>query len=894
MKIESLTMENIRSYGETTVNFEEGLLLVYGDNGAGKSSLLGSIFGGLYLSNILDYIDDDLTLDSLVRRTAENGKIQLTFSIGNDCYTVEWEIRVREDDDGGRQASTKSCTLTGDALDEPVEGVKAVDETIQELVGLGPESFINSVYVQQGDISRMVHAGDDKRKEIIDGLLGLSKLDAYIERMDEARRELGAQKRRIDDLLAEKERQLDEYNDKNTLQDELKELEKQKKKFQDSKGNAEEHINEYSGMKTDAEQALEEHEDLIEEQEEAELAVAYAEKKHEDRKQKQKEAEQEKKAIEVERDAFLSAIEDSCSQAGIEAEKKTVVSELETARTARDAQKTTVTKLREGELENVRTTINQHQDTIRELEDSVDSATDTVDLLNESIEEIETELENTTQQIEKTDTLYELKKTKLKELCEDLDLPPEATLSELRGTHIPRAREELLERAQSVYESLGATELEYEQYEQLESTGVCPICEDEHDSVDDTFQHHLDELDDDVEKVRRQADAMEDQQNLLDELDEHIDSLRSVSSKRERLTETKQQITKRLQDKQSQLDQARDSLETSKESLAEEQKALESTQEDKEQLEEQLDEEQEKLDELEGRVETLENIEKKFDSLDDLTQEIESRASDIEHHKELKKEALNQRLDAEKKRDELEKQLEGIDVEELEERVEKAEEKLRTAEKVKSVAESSLSEVRDDIAETKQELRHVEETEARCRELESQKLQAAEKEREAEEVIDSYHTVKTRLRKENIGLLNKYANEVFQSVYHSKIYQRLEIDDDYSITLITGDNVEIKPSELSGGEETIVSLAIRAGVYRLLVERQGNADTLPPFILDEPTTFLDTTHVSNLQNVIDKITDWDVPQVIVVSHKDNMIQNADVAYRVTKSPATETSAVNRE
>ncbi|WP_394324617.1 AAA family ATPase [Haloquadratum walsbyi] len=52
MKITSLRIKNIRSYDSETITFPEGSVLIHGENGAGKTSLLMSIFGGLYQSKI--------------------------------------------------------------------------------------------------------------------------------------------------------------------------------------------------------------------------------------------------------------------------------------------------------------------------------------------------------------------------------------------------------------------------------------------------------------------------------------------------------------------------------------------------------------------------------------------------------------------------------------------------------------------------------------------------------------------------------------------------------------------------------------------------------------------------------------------------------------------------
>ena len=50
MKIKELTLQNIRSYKDQTAEFPSGTILIRGDNGAGKTSLLMGIFGGLFLS----------------------------------------------------------------------------------------------------------------------------------------------------------------------------------------------------------------------------------------------------------------------------------------------------------------------------------------------------------------------------------------------------------------------------------------------------------------------------------------------------------------------------------------------------------------------------------------------------------------------------------------------------------------------------------------------------------------------------------------------------------------------------------------------------------------------------------------------------------------------------
>jgi exonuclease SbcC len=68
---------------------------------------------------------------------------------------------------------------------------------------------------------------------------------------------------------------------------------------------------------------------------------------------------------------------------------------------------------------------------------------------------------------------------------------------------------------------------------------------------------------------------------------------------------------------------------------------------------------------------------------------------------------------------------------------------------------------------------------------------------------------------------------------------------------------------------------------------------MPPLILDEPTVFLDSGHVSRLVDLVGSMRKLGVEQIVVVSHDDELVGAADDLVTVSKDPTTNRSTVER-
>lgn len=891
MRIESLDLNNIRSYKEESVDLDTGLVLLYGENGAGKSSLLGSIFGGLYMSDALKYMDSNINLDSLVRYGADEGKIILKFGINGDTYKINWVISVKNKD-GERKASTKSCVLEGENIDDSVEGVRDVKNRIEKIIGLSAESFVNSVFIQQGDITRMVNADDNKRREIIDGLLGLSKVDRYIDRMDKVRLEYKAKRRNINNLLDDRQKQLQKLPEESELQDRIGDLKSEKVNLNDKESKVEAKREKLRQKRVQIQQKKQKYEDKKEKFENIKQEV----KNKEERKNKLKDEKQRildiVESMEIESQEIEKSIEEKSSIVGVSASADNLDSKIEEINEKLSHIRQNITKIEEGDINSIRDDIKNIESDISESKDKIQKYESDIESLQSELESKKEEVSDLEEDIAQLEEDAKKKEDSIDQICDNLNIEYKS-IQNLRNREIPKARDEQTKTTVNISKGIGEKNKEADLYRKVIEQGMCPVCGEKHENTADMKEKHR-TLDGEVSELEKKLDAVLDQDEKLEKVLSLTDELQNINNeisiKCNRLDEKKQDIN-RSKDKISELE---DEI-SNKERLIKEKKSDKSSlSSELSELESELEDLENRLSELNDEKSTLESLKSDIEDMEDIQNEIDGYKKEAQKTEELRQEVQSQYIENRKNMKRLENELEGIDIKQYKRKLQQIQEKSEKLEEKQENISDRMSEVQETLASKSQTLKRVREVQSDISELENRKVEAFERENNAEDVIGSYRSVKSSLREENIGLLNKYSNQIFKSVYDNKTYQRMIISKQYDIKLVTGSGTKVDPKDLSGGERTIISLAIRAGVYKLLVDRNGSADTLPPFIMDEPTTYLDSSHVSNLQNVIDTITSWDVPQVLVVSHRENMIQNADAAYRVEKDTQTETSRVSRK
>lgn len=180
MKLKNLYIENIRSYKKLDFTFEEGVTVISGVNGSGKSSLLEACFMGLFGSKILT---KDFVLADIIFKGAENAKINLSFEHLGREYLIDQAFRYSVKSEN---ASSSKCVLyaNGESI---VDQATRTYEEVCALLNMDEEAYRNCAYIRQGEIDVLINARPKDRQRMIDDLLQLGKLEEYRERAGSAK-----------------------------------------------------------------------------------------------------------------------------------------------------------------------------------------------------------------------------------------------------------------------------------------------------------------------------------------------------------------------------------------------------------------------------------------------------------------------------------------------------------------------------------------------------------------------------------------------------------------------------------------------------------------------------------------------------------------------------------
>lgn len=174
---------------------ERGLIAIQGENGAGKSSILDSLsvamFGEPTPARSVKNAD-------ILSRSASEGFVTLEFPWKGSSYRINREFKRLMKKDGVNHKAflyriapdgTEEGIATGpDAVNEAVASIisgGSVRKEGSELVKIVKSAWLSSVFLPQGEITRLLKMKPAERREIISALFGLEEGGVLKERSKE-------------------------------------------------------------------------------------------------------------------------------------------------------------------------------------------------------------------------------------------------------------------------------------------------------------------------------------------------------------------------------------------------------------------------------------------------------------------------------------------------------------------------------------------------------------------------------------------------------------------------------------------------------------------------------------------------------------------------------------
>ena len=894
MRFDRIRLTNFKPYGDADLRLTEGVTVIHGINGSGKSSLLEACFFALYGSKALDG-----TLDDVITNGEDETEVDLWFTHDGVSYHVS--RRLREYDDRVDHDCTLEATAGGDVARD---GATAVRRFVTELLRMDADAFVNCAYVRQGEVNALINASPSQRQDVIDDLLQLGTLEEYRERAGDARLGVEDVLNAKQAVLEEKDRRIEEKTERNPhdrlngLESDLAELDERVDHYESQRERARETRSEATETLETYEERREELASIESEIEEIEASIRETEQERDGHREAIREARERIDELE-------SEIAERLHPAGVDAATTEAIADRRAELDDREAE------IR-SELDDVRVNAEAFRNQSGTLAEKAED-------LAERAAEAEREAERFEAAAEDAATAAEERESSIEELRQEAaDLRSqfstgESSSDDRDGDALDVIPDEAAERREALRDQRGeireriaelSTELKNARErvtdaEALLEAGNCPECGQ---PVEDA--PHTTRIDEDRERVATLETELADARERADRLDDRVETLDELVDAADRLDEiddTIEMLRERVEEKRTEADEKRNAATEKRDAAAELREQAAETREVAEEKRGEAEATEDRVQELEAEIETIESaresvgaVADRLESIAEIENRIERRREKRSNLTEVNDERRDRLADKRDRRDDLREAVDEEAIESAKERKQEADAYLEQVTEELERLDERRTELQNAIGGVRGEIEALEELRAE-RESLAETVESLESlHDETAELEATYGDLRAELRQRNVRELERTLNETFELVYGNDAYSHIELDGQYALTVYQKNGEALDPEQLSGGERALFNLSLRCAIYRLLAEGIEGAAPTPPLILDEPTVFLDSGHVSRLVDLVEEMRGFGVRQILIVSHDDELVGAADELVTVQKDPRTNRSTATRE
>lgn len=200
MRIKNLEIQGFGPYlGKQSIDFTkyeaDGLFIIVGETGAGKSSLLDAITYALYGSTPR-WKDTGATKDKQTYRShfandSDPTKVSLTFEINGQEYRITRSPEYSYST-GKTVQETAQLERLNDGVPEETIAMKSknVSEQVLSLVKLSSEEFLQVILLAQGRFDKFLQATSTERMELLSKIFNTGRFKTLEERIDQLKKDV--------------------------------------------------------------------------------------------------------------------------------------------------------------------------------------------------------------------------------------------------------------------------------------------------------------------------------------------------------------------------------------------------------------------------------------------------------------------------------------------------------------------------------------------------------------------------------------------------------------------------------------------------------------------------------------------------------------------------------
>lgn len=180
--IKDIQLKDFIAHKDTRIEFGKGITIFVGHNGSGKSSVIDAITFALFGEHTRGK-----SKKNLVRRGANHATVQMRFTLNSREYEVARGM------DGPSQSFAQLSLVSdgGQIVNKLLVGGErrqfgeSTKKEVEKVLGMDYEKLRVAAVVQQGELVKIVEAQPKEFKELLNGLIGIDRLDLAYETMRE-------------------------------------------------------------------------------------------------------------------------------------------------------------------------------------------------------------------------------------------------------------------------------------------------------------------------------------------------------------------------------------------------------------------------------------------------------------------------------------------------------------------------------------------------------------------------------------------------------------------------------------------------------------------------------------------------------------------------------------